>query len=61
VRGYNITGESINVTLKPWIPFKKAALVNLAEQNLSPLQPDFSGCVTFPVSAHQIVSVMFQG
>jgi hypothetical protein len=36
------------------------ALVNLAEANQSPLQPDQSGCVTFPVRAHQIVSVVFQ-
>jgi mannosylglycerate hydrolase len=60
VRGYNISGESIHVTLKPWKPFKKAVLVNLAEQPQSALQPDSSGCVTFPVGAHQIVSVMFQ-
>jgi alpha-mannosidase len=60
VRGYNITGEPINVTLKPWKPFKKAALVNLAEQNQSALQTDSSGSVTFPVSAYQVVSVMFQ-
>jgi alpha-mannosidase len=58
VRGYNITGESISVTLKPWIPFKKMALVNLAEQNQVPLQPNQTGSVTFPVSAHQIVSVL---
>jgi hypothetical protein len=60
VRGYNITSEPINVTLKPWIPIKKADLVNLAEQNQTSLQPDSSGSVTFPVGAHQIVSVMFQ-
>jgi alpha-mannosidase len=60
VRGYNITDDPIRVTLKPWNPFKKVALVNLAEANQSPLQPDQSGCVTFPVRAHQIVSVVFQ-
>jgi mannosylglycerate hydrolase len=61
VRGYNITGEPISVTLKPWMPFKKVALVNLAEENQTGfLQPDQTGCVTFPVRAHQIVSVMFQ-
>ncbi len=48
------------VTLKAWMPFKKVMLVNLAETNQSPLQPDQSGYLTFPVSAHQIVSVMFQ-
>jgi alpha-mannosidase len=60
VRGYNITDQPITVTLRPWMPFKKVVLVNLAEANQSPLQPDQSGCVTFPVHAHQIVSVLFQ-
>ena len=59
VRGYNISNEPISVTLKPWMPFKKVVLVNLAEEKQSPLQPDQSGWITFPVRAHQIVSVMF--
>jgi alpha-mannosidase len=59
VRGYNISNEPISVTLKPWRPYKKVVLVNLAEENQLPLQPDQSGWVTFPVRAHQIVSVMF--
>ncbi len=61
VRGYNITGAPIKVTIKPWVPFNKAALVSLAEQTQSSLQPDPFGCVSFPVRAHQIVSVLFQG
>jgi hypothetical protein len=40
--------------------FKKVALVNLAEQNQASLQSDETGSVTFPVRAHQIVSVLFQ-
>ena len=60
VRGYNITGKPISVTLKPWMPFKKVALVNLAEENQAALQPDQTGCVTFIVRAHQIVSLVFQ-
>jgi mannosylglycerate hydrolase len=60
VRGYNISAELISVTLKPWMLFKDVALVNLAEQNQAPLHPDRTGSVTFPVSAHQIVSVLFQ-
>jgi len=54
VRGYNITGKPISVTLKPWMPFKKVALVNLAEENQAALQPDQTGCVTFIVRAHQM-------
>jgi mannosylglycerate hydrolase len=60
VRGYNITGVPISVTIKPWRPFKKAALVNLAEQHQAVLQPDRAGCVTFQIGAHQIASVRFQ-
>jgi alpha-mannosidase len=60
VRGYNVTGEPVRVTLKPWMVFKKVALVNLAEQNQASLQSDETGSVTFPVRAHQIVSVLFQ-
>ena len=60
VRGFNISNEPIKVTLRPWMSFKKVKLVNLAEEIQSLLQSDQSGCVTFPVRAHQIVSVMFQ-
>jgi alpha-mannosidase len=60
VRGYNITGEPINVTLRSWMHFKKVKLVNLAEENQAALQPDQAGRFTFPVRPHQIVSVMFQ-
>jgi mannosylglycerate hydrolase len=60
VRGYNITGELINVSLKPWKHFRKVILVNLAEEDLAALKPDQSGCVTVPVGGHAIVSVLFQ-
>ncbi len=60
VRGYNISGEPINVTLKPWKPFKKVELVNLAEESLSPLIPDQSGQVKVPLHGHEIVSILFQ-
>ncbi len=60
VRGYNITGEAIAVTLKPWKPFKKVELVNLAEEKQASLKPDSSGRVTVPVRGHAIVSVLFK-
>ncbi len=61
VRGYNITGQAINVTLKPWKPFKKVALVNLAEEIQAALKPDPAGYVTIPVRGHAIVTVLFHG
>ena len=60
VRGCNITGEALSVMLKPWRPFKKVELVNLAEEKLALLKPDKTGRVTIPVRGHEIVSVLFQ-
>jgi alpha-mannosidase len=59
VRGYNITGDPIQVRLTPWTPFGKATLINLAEENQADLALDQTGCVTFPVGPHQIASVRF--
>jgi hypothetical protein len=55
VRGYNITGEPINVMLKPWKLFKKVEQVNLAEEKQVQLIPDRDGSVTFPVGGHEII------
>jgi mannosylglycerate hydrolase len=60
VRGYNITEEVIQVTLKPWKPFKKVEKVNLGEEKIAELQADNRGRVTLPVRGYEIVSVLFQ-
>jgi alpha-mannosidase len=60
VRGYNITADTITVTLRPWRPFKKAKLVNLAEEKQAALDPDKAGRVTLAVESHKIVSVLFR-
>jgi alpha-mannosidase len=60
VRGYNITGEALRVTLKPWKPFKKVEQVNLAEEEQVSLKPEKNGRVTIPVRGHEIVSVLFR-
>jgi alpha-mannosidase len=59
VRGYNLTSEKIQVTLKPWKPFKKVERVNLAEEKLATLKPEKDGRVTVNARGHEIVSVMF--
>jgi len=59
VRGYNASAEAVTAALKPWKPFKKVELVNLAEQTKAILHPDKAGRVTIPVAGHQIVSVLF--
>jgi alpha-mannosidase len=77
VRGYNITGSPLDVTLCPIVRarfvgagsvrtcFKPAptaptaALANLAEEPLTPLDMDEDGAVHFTANAHQVVTVRF--
>ena len=59
VRGYNITGEDIQVTIKPWKHFKRAELANLAEEKLAVLKTARDGSVTLPARGHEIVTVVF--
>ncbi len=59
VRGYNIGGEEINVTLTPWRRFARVARVTLAEQVEAELTPASDGSVTFPARGHEIVTIKF--
>ncbi|MBU2611611.1 MAG: hypothetical protein KJ606_11815, partial [Chloroflexi bacterium] len=59
VRGYNISGEETNVTLKPWRKFRHVERVNLAEEKLAALKPNLNGSVTFPARGYEIVTVKF--
>jgi mannosylglycerate hydrolase len=59
VRGYNIDDTEIQVTIKPWRPFKSARLVNLAEKKRSALKSAADGTVSFAARGHEIISVMF--
>jgi alpha-mannosidase len=58
VRGYNISGEESNVTLKPWRKYRYVERVNLAEEKLSALRPAADGRVEFTARAHEIVTIM---
>jgi alpha-mannosidase len=58
-RGYNTTDGEINVSLRPWRPFRKARRVNLAEERISDLKPDREGAVTVPVHGYEIATVKF--
>ena len=60
VRGYNITGEIIQVSIKPWRGYKKVEQVNLAENFISALKPVQDGSVSFQVRGHEIVSLKFR-
>jgi alpha-mannosidase len=59
VRGYNISSETIQFNLKPLRRFAHAALVNLAEEEVSPLPTAEDGSVVISAAGHKIVSVMF--
>jgi mannosylglycerate hydrolase len=59
VRGYNISSETIWFHLKPLRRFVHTALVNLAEEEISPLPTADDGCVAISAAGHKIVSVMF--
>jgi len=60
VRGYNISGEELPVTLKPWRRFKRVERLNLVERKLSSLVPGEDGSVGFSARGHEIVSVVFR-
>jgi alpha-mannosidase len=59
VRGYNISAEKIQVSLKPLRRFARAAQVNLAEETVSPLNADTDGSVEISANGHEVVSVLF--
>jgi alpha-mannosidase len=59
VRGYNISSQTIQSDLEPLRRFAHATQVNLAEEELSPLEIDDDGKVVVPTAGHEIISVMF--
>lgn len=59
VRGYNISSETIQLHLKPMRRFGHAKRINLAEEEISPLEIDGNGNIEILVYGHKIVSVMF--
>ena len=59
VRGYNISSEEIQLSLKTLRQFGNVEQVNLAEEKITTLKVESDGSVSIPVSAHQVVSIMF--
>ena len=59
MRGYNITGNPVAVTLRPWRPFVTAVRCNLAEEPLNPLTVEEDGTVHLQAGGHEIVTVRF--
>ncbi len=59
IRGVNLTGEKINVSLKPWRAFKKVERVNLAEQKIEAVKPAGGGKIILEARPHEIVTLKF--
>jgi alpha-mannosidase len=59
VRGYNLSGASLQTEIRPWRAFQHAEKVNLAEEKVDELKIDAEGAVHLPVRAHEIVSMRF--
>ena len=60
VRGYNLTSEEMEVSLKPWIPYKHVEQINLVERKLSSIKPAQDGSISLKVRGHEIATVLFK-
>jgi alpha-mannosidase len=58
-RGVNLGSEPIQVALRPWRPFERAARANLAEEVLEDVLVEADGTVRFEAGGHQVVTVRF--
>jgi alpha-mannosidase len=59
VRGYNVRGEDVEVTLTPWRKFKKAERVSMSEETVSKLKVGGGGEVKVTAKGYEVVTVMF--
>ena len=60
LRGVNLASHTIDVKLKPHLPFKSAELVNLDESFIAELSINQAGEIELPVGAHKIVTIFFR-
>ncbi|MEZ0396951.1 MAG: glycoside hydrolase family 38 C-terminal domain-containing protein [Anaerolineales bacterium] len=59
VRGYNLGGEDIYVSIKPWRPFKRVERVDLSEQKIENVKTEADGSVILPARKHESLSLVF--
>lgn len=59
-RGYNLSAAEIPIRMQTWQPFRRAARLNLAEQELEPLPFEADGSILFKARGHEIVTVKFE-
>ena len=60
LRGVNLSDASINLKLKPSLPYLSVELVNLDESYLGEVKTNDAGEVELPVAAHKIVTLFFR-
>ena len=60
VRGVNLSDQSIDLKVKPNLPYKSVELVSLDETHLADLSTNQAGEVELPVSPHKIVTLFFR-
>jgi alpha-mannosidase len=60
IRGYNISGESIEVSLRPLKTFARISRVMLDETGESELRLNLDGTVYFQARGHEIVTLRFR-
>jgi mannosylglycerate hydrolase len=59
VRGYNLTGNTLPVSIKLWRPFRSVEFANLAEKKTGPVEVPPGGRVTFSAGPFEIVTLVF--
>jgi mannosylglycerate hydrolase len=59
MRGYNISAETIEVSVTPLAPFIRVEKVNMAEEYQDSLSIDSGGCVRFHARPQEIITVKF--
>ncbi len=60
VRGYNLSREEIGVRIRPWLSPRRAARLNLAEQEIASLPLAADGSVSLTARGHEIMTVKFE-
>ena len=59
VRGYNVTGSSLPVSIRPWKPFRSVEFSDLAERKIKSVDVPPGGRVTFNAQPYEITTLVF--
>jgi alpha-mannosidase len=60
VRGVNLSGQDLQVSLKPWEKFKNMERTNLAEEKTGAFRPNRDGGVSFLITGHRIATLLLR-